>query len=161
MKDYTTDRENSMSEEFDGNVVTLTVYGEPVSKLRPRTVRNGKSVRTYTPHKTAEHEAKIGWVYKKIYGGFRFERDVPLFVSVKFYMKVPKSTSKKARQGMLSGKIRPAKKPDLDNVVKLVTDSLNGIAYDDDSQIVEISGGKYYSDDPRTEIIIARVEDDE
>ena len=31
------------------------------------------------------------------------------------------------------------KKPDCDNVVKIVLDSLNKIAYDDDKQVVELT----------------------
>ena len=55
---------------------------------------------------------------------------------VRAYKKEPKSVSKKKREAMLKGEIRPTKKPDWDNVGKIVADSLNNIAYDDDSQIV-------------------------
>ena len=50
---------------------------------------------------------------------------------------------------MLTGNLRPTKKPDLDNVAKIILDSLNKIAYDDDSQIVDLHIRKYYSDNPR------------
>lgn len=43
---------------------------------------------------------------------------------------------------------------DLDNIIKSVADSLNGIAYKDDSQIVEVVSKKYYSDKPRVEVIL-------
>ena len=46
-------------------------------------------------------------------------------------------------------KMRPTKKPDLDNCLKAITDALNGFAYKDDSQIVSIAVSKFYSDDPR------------
>ncbi|MFL8231041.1 RusA family crossover junction endodeoxyribonuclease, partial [Clostridioides difficile] len=52
----------------------------------------------------------------------------------------------------VEGLIRPNKKPDLDNIIKSVADSLNGIAYKDDSQIVEVVSKKYYSDRPRVEV---------
>lgn len=43
---------------------------------------------------------------------------------------------------MLAGEIRPTKKPDMDNVVKIIADSLNNLAYYDDTQIVEaVSAG--------------------
>ncbi|CZR99694.1 Endodeoxyribonuclease RusA [Clostridioides difficile] len=54
----------------------------------------------------------------------------------------------------VEGLIRPSKKPDLDNIIKSVADSLNGIAYKDDSQIVEVVSKKYYSDKPRVEVIL-------
>ncbi|EGT3840206.1 RusA family crossover junction endodeoxyribonuclease, partial [Clostridioides difficile] len=50
--------------------------------------------------------------------------------------------------------LRPNKKPDIDNVVKIIADSLNEIAYKDDTQIVEVVASKYYSDKPRVEVIL-------
>jgi Holliday junction resolvase RusA-like endonuclease len=55
---------------------------------------------------------------------------------------------------MIDGIIRPIKKPDLDNIAKIIADSLNGVAYRDDSQIVESSVAKFYSDFPRVEVEI-------
>ncbi|WP_139353333.1 RusA family crossover junction endodeoxyribonuclease, partial [Clostridioides difficile] len=53
--------------------------------------------------------------------------------------------------------LRPNKKPDIDNVVKIIADSLNEIAYKDDTQIVEVVASKYYSDKPRVEVILEDV----
>ena len=39
----------------------------------------------------------------------------------------------------IDGTDYPMKKPDCDNVVKIVLDSLNKIAYDDDKQVVELT----------------------
>lgn len=39
---------------------------------------------------------------------------------------------------------RPSKKPDVDNIIKIVLDGLNGIAYDDDKQVVYASCKKMY-----------------
>ena len=144
------------------NVVCFTVFGDPVSKARPRTVGYGqKHVHTYTPQTTIDQERKIAGAYRKIYGSYRFEKGVPLLVSVSFFLKMPKSTSRKNRQAMSAGEIRPAKKPDTDNLAKLVTDALNGVAYEDDAQVVELIGKKYYSEEPRTEVFIAVIGDDE
>lgn len=57
----------------------------------------------------------------------------------------PKSTSKKKQKQMLDGEILPLKKPDMDNIVKVVADALNGVAYNDDTQIVLVSAKKAYS----------------
>lgn len=45
---------------------------------------------------------------------------------------------------MLAGEIRPTKRPDVDNVLKAVADSLNGLAYHDDAQLIEMKGTKRY-----------------
>ncbi|MCM1007771.1 MAG: RusA family crossover junction endodeoxyribonuclease [Ruminococcus flavefaciens] len=52
---------------------------------------------------------------------------------------------------MLGAKLRPIKKPDADNVLKIIADSLNGIACHDDSQIVSCEIHKYYGEIPQFE----------
>lgn len=50
-------------------------------------------------------------------------------------------------QAIKSGEEYPCKKPDLDNIAKIILDSLNGIAYKDDSQVVELNISKKYTED--------------
>jgi Holliday junction resolvase RusA-like endonuclease len=50
---------------------------------------------------------------------------------------------------MREGELLPSKKPDIDNVLKIVLDALNGVAYKDDSKVVSVSGKKIYSDEPK------------
>ena len=47
---------------------------------------------------------------------------------------------------MVKNKIYPTKKPDVDNIIKIIADALNGVAYNDDKQIVMCNCGKYYTD---------------
>jgi len=53
---------------------------------------------------------------------------------------------------MLMGFARPKKKPDCDNIAKIICDALNGIVYHDDSQVVDLEIRKYYSDEPKVKI---------
>ena len=46
---------------------------------------------------------------------------------------------------MLSGLISPTKKPDVDNVIKIILDALNGFAWHDDSQVVNLQIEKKYT----------------
>ncbi len=55
---------------------------------------------------------------------------------------------------MLENVIRPTKKPDADNILKIIADSLNGVAYYDDSQIVTGTVRKYYGETPKVYITI-------
>ena len=55
---------------------------------------------------------------------------------------------------MLDHQIRPGKKPDWDNIGKVVTDSLNQIAYRDDAQVVDAQVRKFFSEQPRIEVTI-------
>lgn len=71
----------------------------------------------------------------------------PLTVAVYALFAVPASWSRKKRADALSGLLRPTGKPDCDNIGKEV-DSLNGIVWNDDSQIVDMRIVKSYSDKP-------------
>lgn len=134
------------------------ILGEPQGKGRPRveTHKNGKTV-TRTPERTVYYENLIKTEYRAQCGG-KFNDDAMLDVRIFAYFAIPKSTSKKKRQAMLDGKIRPTKKPDFDNIGKVVCDSLNGIAYRDDAQVVDSMVRKFYSDTPRVVVTISDIE---
>ncbi len=128
----------------------LIIKGEPVAKARPRVCKWG----TYTPEKTVNYETLVKEMFviskqKRLEGQLRME--------VLAYFSIPKSTSKKKHALMLDGTIRPVKRPDWDNIGKIVSDALNKLAYNDDSQIVTAYIEKWYSDQPRVEIYISEV----
>lgn len=160
MGNYITEEKKSIEGHSDGSGgVRFTVFGKPVAKQRPRTVRGDrygpKKVHTYTPLRTELQEEKIALVYRSYYGRFTFDKGIPLLMTIKYFLEIPKKTGKKEREKMVCGELRPViKKNDVDNVCKLVMDALNGVAYADDSQIVELHGIKYWAEEPRTEIII-------
>lgn len=129
--------------------VKFIVEGEPVGKQRPRLYRN----RIYTPEKTKIYECKVKKAYTDATDHY-FEGYTRLTVNA--YYSIAKSDSKKKKAMKLSGELRPDKTPDIDNVIKMV-DGLNGIAFKDDSCIVEVIGNKYFSDNPRVEFILEDV----
>lgn len=135
-------------------IATFTVPGEPRGKGRPRFVRAGRYVRTYTPDETASYENLIKLEYERHCSPTFFDREMPVSIIVTAYYGIPKSTSRKKRELMIIGEIRPMKKPDADNVLKLVEDALNTVAYHDDAQIVSATVRKYYSEIPRLEVEI-------
>ena len=61
---------------------------------------------------------------------------------------------------MLCGNIRPTKKPDCDNISKVICDALNGIAFHDDSMIVELAVEKFYSENPCVDVVIRSCENE-
>lgn len=83
-----------------------------------------------------------------------FPKAVPLVMEVQTYHKIPKNATKAVKKGMEEKGILPAKKPDVDNLLKIIGDSLNGFAYHDDSQIVEAKIEKFYGTNPRVEVRI-------
>lgn len=96
----------------------------------------------------------MAWAYKKACGAYRFPSGTYVDMRVIAYLPIPKSKSKTVQQKMRSGEIRPTVKPDFDNIGKLIADALNGVAYDDDKCIVDAQVRKFYSDNPRTEVIL-------
>ena len=133
----------------------FTIYGECVGKGRPKFSRMGNFVRTYTPEATANYETFVRLSFIQENPNFKtIEKDIPLTCIITIYKGIPKSVSKKKRTMMLNEVIRPTSKPDIDNSVKSIFDALNGVAYHDDSQVVELSVNKYYSETPRVEVVI-------
>lgn len=133
-------------------MIRFTVPGTP--KGWQRTGYNQKTGAKYTQEQTRTQEALVAWAYKKSCGAYRFPSGTYVDMRVIAYLPIPKSKSKTVQQKMRSGEIRPTVKPDFDNIGKLIADALNGVAYDDDKCIVDAQVRKFYSDDPRTEVIL-------
>ena len=134
----------------------FTIPGEPCGKARPRVVRNGNFSRAYTPEKTVNYETLVKLEYQRQCGdAYISEGGIHMSITARFA--IPKSASKRKAQAMLDGVIRPTKKPDCDNIIKIVCDALNGIAYKDDAQIVSVSIEKRYSVMPSVEVALQEV----
>ena len=118
------------------------IEGQPQGKGRPKFTRDGHC---FTPKATREYENLIAEEYKAAKGE---TLDGYIRVNIKAYYKIPKSTTKINRGKIEAGIIKPAVKPDIDNVVKAILDGLNGVAYHDDSQVVYVDAEKFYADEP-------------
>ena len=138
--------------------IKFTVLGEPQGKGRPKFSRQGGFVKTYTPDKTFLYENLIRTEYLRQCLGQRFPDKEPLSMHIKAYYNIPSSASKKRQQAMEAGDIRPVKKPDVDNIIKVVADSLNQVAYRDDADLVKVELEKFYSRQPRIEVEIRSLE---
>ena len=138
--------------------IHLTIPGEPVAKQRPKffPIRTKTGVitrRAVTPEKTVNYETQIKERFATEYPGFIPLRDCPLCLSVIAFFSIPKSASQRKRMLMLEAKIRPTKRPDLDNILKII-DALEGLAFMNDSQFVDAQIQKFYSNRPRLDLEI-------
>ena len=70
------------------------------------------------------------------------------------YFSIPKTTKKSEISLMLDNQISPTKKPDIDNIVKIVLDSMNRIAFKDDNQITKLEVEKKYGIEDKIQIKI-------
>lgn len=85
----------------------------------------GGYAHAYTPKDTVVYENYVRIVYQQNCRGVFF--DGAIHAKIKAFFPIPQSTSKKKRQQMLDGEIRYTKKPDNDNIAKIILDSLNQI----------------------------------
>ena len=132
-------------------MIEFTIPGEVRGKQRPRATRQG---RVYTPSETVNAEAFIRMIAAEAMAG-RMPLDGPVILTLDIRVGVPASYSKRRREAALANEIAPVKKPDLDNVVKLISDALNGITFRDDKQIVLLVAGKKFAEQAETKVTIS------
>lgn len=84
----------------------------------------------------------------------------PLVLTANFYMPIPKSFSNVMAAKAETGRLLPDKRPDLDNLTKLLLDGLNGVCWKDDNQVISLHAHKYYSEEPRTWVCIEQLDAD-
>ena len=130
---------------------TYKIPGEPKGKARVRVV-NGHA---YTPQETKDYEHAAALRYR-LSGGKIIEG--PVAVHILAEIGIPKSATKAQRQGMLDGTIKATKKPDADNIAKIILDALNKIAYKDDSAVVQFDVLKVYSEAPGVTVTVESID---
>lgn len=136
----------------------FTILGPPVPKGRPKfrvfMMRGHPKVSTYTPTETVEAERLVRLAARKI------KPREPLAgpLSIEFLFVIPRLV-KHAK--LVTLPTWCVGRPDKDNLEKLVQDALNDFVYRDDAQIVRTISTKIYGDDPRTEVIIRTLTEDE
>lgn len=128
------------------SMVYFFVPGKVQGKARPRF--SSRSGTVYTPSKTKSYERQIAEAYKAHYGPCF---DGPVMVVIEAVFPIPKSWTRAKKAEVMAGKLAPGK-PDIDNILKVVLDGLNGIAYEDDKQVTIVQCKKSYMkpgfDDP-------------
>jgi len=135
--------------------LTFTIPGTPQPQQRPRFTRQGSFVRTYDPPKSKAAKKVVSDVatMAAFDAGLTEPMAGPVEVVVEFHMPIPKSS-----------KARPddyhIKKPDLDNLIKLVLDGISDscAVWRDDSQVSEVAACKVYGVNPQTRVRITEVD---
>lgn len=133
------------------------VQGPPIGKGRQRssvrskpatdTSSNPYYIHMYTPNKTADYEKQVRMSFLEQIKCFE-PTDKYIKMTLTAVFGIPKRTSKKKREQMLNGELLPDKKPDVDNIAKIILDGLNQVLYYDDKQVVELTTKKIYGETP-------------
>lgn len=127
------------------------IQGAPVPKGRPRVVRAGQGVRTYTPAATAAFEKSAAWQIKAQLpstGGLTLPLDGRIAVGMTFRLTRPKTVTR----------THPTVKPDVDNLAKAVLDALEaaGVIVND-SRVTDLYLAKRYADGDQDEGVTVTV----
>lgn len=131
--------------------MVFNVPGKPQGKPRPRFSSRGKYVHAFTPKSSLDYEKKIRDAYIEAGGG---KIDGGVAISISAYFEIPKSYTKKRVEAIKNYEELALKKPDIDNICKSVLDALNGVAYDDDSQVFSLIATKEYAIDGQFGLVI-------
>lgn len=137
--------------------IVFIVPGQPQGKGRPRVGKVGAHARMYTPAKTAAYEGLIAHAAQQAMEG-RELIEGPVAVTLDVRCQVPASWSKTKKAQALNGVVHPTTKPDIDNVEKAVFDGLNGVAWRDDVQVVQVTKRKRYAALPGVYVEITPIE---
>lgn len=121
-------------------IARFTIEGEPVSKARARFTKRGSKTQAYTPEKTFDAEQVVGWQFRRAAPGHRLDPKKAYGVMALFFC------GKRQRR-------------DVDNMLKLILDGLNGVAWPDDEQVTEVSAKKTLTlpENARTEVIVYQI----
>ena len=133
------------------------VEGKPQGKARARTFYDNRLGRmnSITPEQTRSYEDLIRWSYT-VAGG-KYLGKTTLQVDIQAFYPIPKAFSKAKTNDAVMRKLRPTTKPDCDNIIKVVLDALNGVAYYDDKQVICVSCNKYYGETGYLNVTITEV----
>ena len=125
-------------------LIRFTVPGTPVAKGRPRFAPSGHA---YTPAKTRSYEDAVRLYARRAMAGKKMLTG-PVELRVTLYF--PKKATAETH----------TKKPDWDNLGKIISDACNMIVYHDDAQVTDSHVCKRYSAEPRAVVVIREIEEE-
>ena len=123
-------------------IYEFEVPGKVIGKGRPRL--NSYTGVVYTPTRTKDYESLVEQYFLLKYPRFKI-LEGRIKVNIIAYFSIPKTKKKTEINEMLDNNISPTKKPDIDNIVKVVLDSMNKFAFRDDNQITKLEVEKKYA----------------
>lgn len=137
--------------------INFEVVGKIRGKQRPRFYHNS----VYTPAETVAYEKSIRVALHEQVPEIKeldteLNTDKKYFVNIVARFKIPQRKSKAEKEKLLHDRYC-TKKPDLDNITKIVLDALNGVVWKDDKNVVTVHAVKLW--DANDERLIVSIED--
>lgn len=131
------------------------IMGAPVGKRRPRFSTINGFAQAIKVQADVEYENMVRLMFNLNKPSDYDLFDKPVSVRIEAYFPIPKSFSKKRAEEATAGVIHPQKKPDADNIAKIICDALNNVAYHDDTQVIELIVVKKYAREPKVKVALA------
>lgn len=123
----------------------IDIPGKPLGKQRVKPSCRGDKVILYTPEQTVNYETYVKTLFLQRFPDWQpWGLEESISCTIYAYFSIPKTTKYKTNL-MAQNIIYPNVKPDVDNIAKIILDSLNQIAYADDKNIVELTVVKKYT----------------
>ncbi len=137
------------------DILCFCVPGRPIPKGRIRVPRRG---RAYTPQRTRAYERRIKDAFSLAYPRHRPWRG-PVDMVVVATCAPPRKWSAAKREEAKAMEWPCPRRPDWDNVGKIVSDALNGLAYADDAQIAGVTITMDYGPEEALTVQVMRLPD--
>lgn len=122
-------------------MISFSAEGTPVPQGSMKHIGNGRMIHSRATE-LATWRALVALAAKQ--AGCK-PIDSPIIISMRFRLKRPKTVKRD----------HPTVPPDLDKLVRGVNDGLTGVAFTDDSQIVQLTASKIYSEHTGVDIEIS------
>ncbi len=123
----------------ENNHISFFVPGLPIAQPRAHQSSSGGRIRRFVPSAHPIHGYRLSIQAEFFKLGYGKPWVAPLRLEIEFWMARPKKITYKNKPNVW----RPhSVKPDLDNLVKSVADALNGLLYEDDSQVWGVNATK-------------------
>lgn len=121
-------------------IYEIVIPLNPVAQKRARVTMRGRFPHFYDPKESKDFKNIIATyvrqkLFKPLSGGIKLD--------IKFYIERPKYLMRKKDT---ENAIPHMAKPDIDNLLKSIMDGMNGVAYEDDSQVCVSSQAKFYTE---------------
>ena len=110
-----------------------------------------------------DRQSKIRSMYKGIFASEYTSAPIsgPVEVEILFLLPISQSIKGRMRRDMVSNYVKHIKKPDLDNLEKFILDTMSGIVYVDDCQVIRKIATKRYAERPRVVVTVQAIGNNE
>lgn len=134
--------------------MVFEIVGAPVGKRRPRFTTVHGYAQATKDKQDVIYENLVRLTFQANKPSDYDLYDKPVQMRIEAYFPIPTAFSKKKAVEASEGKICPQKKPDADNIAKIICDALNEVAYKDDTQIIELTIVKKYAKEPKVRVTL-------